>query len=250
MMEILNTVYLVAVLVMLVIVLPWLTLRELARFRRLDPAEVSAARLHSYRQTIMHEWILMLVLLGGWLLLGRSVTSLGPSLTIGGWQWVAVAVSVLATAGFAVMTWRTTSRESDLREVRAQLGDLELYSPHTRQELRLFGWVSVTAGVCEEIIYRGVLMSMLAGLMGLWPAVVVSSVIFGLAHAYQGAMGIVRTGLVGVVMALVVVFTGSLPLAMAIHAVIDLVQGRMLWAAVNTNAPGESAGPTVQTEMA
>ena len=39
----------------------------------------------------------------------------------------------------------------------------------------------------------------------------------------------------GLVMALAVVFTGSLPAAILMHAVLDIVQGRMLHAAVSTD---------------
>ena len=42
-------------------------------------------------------------------------------------------------------------------------------------ELRRFGWVAVTAGVCEEILYRGLLMGALSAVIGIWPAVAVSS---------------------------------------------------------------------------
>jgi membrane protease YdiL (CAAX protease family) len=92
--------------------------------------------------------------------------------------------------------------------------------------------VSVTAGVCEEILYRGILMGVLTPVVGLWPAVGLSSVIFGLGHAYQGFPGIVKTTLVGFVLALLTVFSGSLLAAMILHAVIDLTSGRMVSAAL------------------
>jgi membrane protease YdiL (CAAX protease family) len=38
-----------------------------------------------------------------------------------------------------------------------------------------------------------------------------------------GAAGIVRTGIVGLLLALVVTFTGSLPAAIVMHAVLDMV---------------------------
>ena len=46
--------------------------------------------------------------------------------------------------------------------------------------------------------------------MGTWPAVALSSLIFGLGHAYQGPAGMGKTGLVGLVMALLTVASGSL----------------------------------------
>ena len=96
----------------------------------------------------------------------------------------------------------------------------------------MFGLVSVTAGVCEEILYRGLLLAVLSPVVGTWPAVLLSSLIFGLGHAYQGASGIIKTTVIGLVMALLAVFSGSLFVPMLLHAVIDLTSGRMMGAAL------------------
>jgi len=75
-------------------------------------------------------------------------------------------------------------------------------------------------------------MTVLTPAVGLWPAVALSSVIFGMGHAYQGFPGIVKTTLVGLGMALLTVFSGSLLVAMVLHTVIDLTSGRMMGAAL------------------
>jgi membrane protease YdiL (CAAX protease family) len=97
--------------------------------------------------------------------------------------------------------------------------------PRTAGERRLFTVVGVTAGVCEEWLYRGFFLAVVAALAGGAPTVVlvaIAAVAFGLAHAYQGAVGIVTTGLLGGVMALVYLETGSLLLPVLLHAAIDL----------------------------
>jgi membrane protease YdiL (CAAX protease family) len=97
--------------------------------------------------------------------------------------------------------------------------------PRTTGERRLFTLVGVTAGVCEEWLYRGFFLAVVAALAGR-PSdgvlVVVAAVAFGLAHAYQGAVGIVTTGVLGGVMAAVYLQTGSLLLPVLLHAAIDL----------------------------
>ena len=97
--------------------------------------------------------------------------------------------------------------------------------PRTTGERRLFTVVGVTAGVCEEWLYRGFFLAVVAGLADGLPAgllVVVGAVAFGLAHAYQGPVGILTTGLLGGIMAAVYLQTGSLLLPVLLHAVIDL----------------------------
>jgi uncharacterized protein len=97
--------------------------------------------------------------------------------------------------------------------------------PRTTAERRLFTVVGVTAGVCEEWLYRGFFLAVVAALTGGPPTgvlVLVAAVAFGLAHAYQGPAGIVTTGVLGGVMAAVYLQTGSLLLPVLLHAVIDL----------------------------
>src|SRR5688500_1586008 len=97
--------------------------------------------------------------------------------------------------------------------------------PRTTGERRLFTVVGVTAGVCEEWLYRGFFLAVVAALAGGPPMavlVVIAALAFGLAHAYQGLVGIVTTGLLGGIMAAVYLQTGSLLLPVLLHAVIDL----------------------------
>jgi len=214
---------------------PILARREMAQLRRDVADGKPRARLDLYRRTIVMEWGLMAVSMAWWLIIGRSPAEAGLRFTFEGWQWLALALSMVAMWQFARQTHRASQNPKNLDSVRSQLGELVVIAPHTDAELQRFTWVSIAAGICEEILYRGLLMTTLTAMLGLWPAVLLSSVVFGIGHAYQGAAGIVRTGLAGLVMALVVVFTGSLPAAMLMHAVLDIVQGRLLWAAVNSD---------------
>jgi len=50
-------------------------------------------------------------------------------------------------------------------------------------------------------------------------------VMFGLGHAYQGPTGIVKTGVVGLVLGCIVLASGWLIPAMIIHAMIDSASG-------------------------
>ena len=97
--------------------------------------------------------------------------------------------------------------------------------PRTTGERRLFTLVGVTAGVCEEWLYRGFFLAVVAAVGGGLPApvlVAVGALAFGLAHAYQGVAGIVTTGVLGGVMAGLYLGTGSLLLPVLLHALIDL----------------------------
>ncbi|WP_298458047.1 CPBP family intramembrane glutamic endopeptidase [uncultured Cellulomonas sp.] len=89
------------------------------------------------------------------------------------------------------------------------------------------GWaaLSVTAGVTEEVTYRGIVVLTLALVLptaGPRVVVVLAAVVFGLAHAYQGPAGMVATGLAGAVFAGLYLGTGSLLVPMLLHVLVDL----------------------------
>ena len=97
-------------------------------------------------------------------------------------------------------------------------------TPRTRSELAVFLGVAVTAGVWEELLYRGFLMWFLLP-AGVAAAVIGSSLIFGLGHAYQGGRGILVTAAVGLVFAIAYALTTSLWWLMLAHALVDIYGG-------------------------
>ena len=56
----------------------------------------------------------------------------------------------------------------------------------------------------------------------------ISSIVFGVGHLYQGPTGALRTGVIGMVFAVLTIATGSLWVPMLVHVLIDVFQGRVL----------------------
>ena len=92
----------------------------------------------------------------------------------------------------------------------------------------------VVAPVIEEVLFRGVMLHRLAVKWGLGPAIVVSSVLFGLLH-----VNFVGVGVLGVVMALLYVRTQTLIVPIACHVLNNAVAVSLVILAMLTNAPGE-----------
>lgn len=100
--------------------------------------------------------------------------------------------------------------------------------PQTGHERRIFGLLSVAAGTGEEFAYRGYIIPVLAPLMGTAGAAVLSTVVFGVLHSYQGVLGIVRTGLMGGILAVGFLASGSLWPSIIAHTTVDLLAGLVL----------------------
>nr|WP_321234145.1 CPBP family intramembrane glutamic endopeptidase [uncultured Psychroserpens sp.] len=92
--------------------------------------------------------------------------------------------------------------------------------------LALFALIS--AGLCEEIIYRGYLFHKLKSLLGetknkMIIVVLLSSLIFGLPHLYQGLSGAIQATLIGVLFGYIYIKNNyNLWLLVVIHASFDL----------------------------
>jgi membrane protease YdiL (CAAX protease family) len=101
--------------------------------------------------------------------------------------------------------------------------------PKTGAEKTVFVVLSLAAGVGEELAYRGFLVPVLTLLLG-WSggAALLSSVLFGLLHAYQGWLGIIRTTALGFVLAGSLILTGVLWPAILAHAILDVIAGVVL----------------------
>lgn len=196
-----------------------------ARLERGNPD----ARVASYRRGIVLLWGLAGLVAADWVGLGRGSAELGLAAPDGILGW-GVLAAALAFAVFQVRGLRTMVGDPAERErLRERLGHLGPMLPTDDRELRWFSALSVTAGVTEELVYRGFLIAYLAAWVGVWPAVLLSSVVFGLGHAYQGGTGpMLQTGTIGLVLATVYVLGGSLWAPMILHAVVDLTSG---WAA-------------------
>jgi uncharacterized protein len=91
--------------------------------------------------------------------------------------------------------------------------------PHGRFEMTLWVALSVTAGICEEAIYRGYLQRQFAALSGNAPiGILLQASAFGLAHSYQGWHGAVAIAIEGVLLGALAHWRKSVRPGMISHA--------------------------------
>jgi hypothetical protein len=98
-------------------------------------------------------------------------------------------------------------------------------APRTTLDHRWFGALTITAGLCEEFLYRGFALWYFTALAGPVAGFALATLLFGLAHLYLGRMHVVRAAIIGAVFGLLVLGTGSLWLAIVLHVGMDLIGG-------------------------
>ena len=206
------------------VVIPWRGYTRLKKLLAL-PSVDTKEKLALYAVTIAFQW--MLVGLVVWRSVVRGLTIQELGLRSAGWAGI-LAAGVFGAIFIGGLQWLNLRRigkmEGEAPELLRKLASRLL--PVNLLEYLPYSALAITAGVCEEFIYRGFAIAGLskAGLP-LWLVVIVSSILFGLAHAYQGRGGIVSTGVFGVLLAVGRLGFGSLVPVMMWHAGLDLAAG-------------------------
>jgi membrane protease YdiL (CAAX protease family) len=168
-------------------------------------------------------WTLVVAGVVLWLFEGRAWSALRLVAPRGWRLWGSIALASALVIAYA----RTVARIARSKPGRIKLGNphAEKLSPHTQSELSLWVALSLSAGVCEEFVFRGYLIWAFQPLLGIYGAALFSVAVFAVAHAYQGAKGILATGIAGSSLTFVVLISGSLFPAMVLHALVDIGSG-------------------------
>jgi membrane protease YdiL (CAAX protease family) len=176
------------------------------------PQMGSRERLSLYASTIAFQWLAVAVV--AWRAWARGLTADELGLVVHG-RWRILIAGIVGAATLGGLQWlnlRRMGRSSGKgREFMRVLAERIL--PQSRVELIPYLGLAVTAGLCEEFLYRGFAMAAL------------TSVLFGLAHLYQGRGGLVSTLVIGTVFGTArIAYDGAVPV-MLWHIAVDAVAG-------------------------
>lgn len=206
------------------VILPW---RGRAKLKKLlEQLNMSGAdRLALYTSTITFQWFMALVT--AWRAWARGLTLAQLGLLHQG-HWRILLAAMFGAAILGGLQWLNLRRMG-----RAKVnvpGFMRLLAtrilPRSRKEFGVYILLALSAGLCEEFLYRGFAMAALSrwGLSP-WITVLLSSALFGLAHLYQGLGGFVSTLVIGTVFGSARIAYDALAPEMAWHAAFDAVAG-------------------------
>jgi uncharacterized protein len=181
-----------------------------------------------YLSGIAVEWVLLLIVWWGLrakrvalaevVRFRRGLAAIGEDLAAAGVFWM-IAVVILATIGLLLR----------LAHLAAPQKTLMAIAPSTPLELLLWVVLSLSAGFCEEVVFRGYLLRQFASMgAGAWMGIVGSSLLFGVSHGYEGAAGMTAITAYGALFCALVFVRRSLRPGMIAHAWHDIFSGAML----------------------
>lgn len=193
--------------------------------KRATAEKLKSRKLRVYMSILFSEWIFVGALVFLCHRQGLSASDLGECT---GNLALSAVITTTLLALLGVMTYFNIRqlRKSTPEAIEKELGRLKRFLPDSNPELVIFLLLAFTAGICEELLYRGWLQNVIVNSTGVvWLGVVGSSIIFGFGHAYQGKMGIIYTSIIGMVLGVVFVVTKGLIAGQVVHAAIDVVSG-------------------------
>lgn len=190
-------------------------------------ADVPGLRMREYRDSIAWLAGMGLATLAVWSAAGRPWPDLGVGAPQPSVASIVVLAVLLLTAAFFAWQLRMLRTDARAREMlRAQAVDVDEYLPRDGREARLFNGVALSAGIGEEIFFRGFLTWYLLAFLPPLAVAISTSVVFASAHVMHGASAALRAGVLGLVFSGIYAWTGSLYGPMALHTLVDWFAGR------------------------
>jgi membrane protease YdiL (CAAX protease family) len=216
---------LLAIIGILLFVAPFL---DLPLSRRLQAAPTGQRRLLLYWLVIAYLWVL-----AGLAWVCRDGTEVhvlhaaGDPAWLFGVRWRTWTISAILVLFFALVFKPGVDALLRPRRVPAYtraMKSLAWLLPHDAQQRRWFALLSVTAGVCEEWVLRGVVFHALNVKIGasITTSLLISSLLFGWNHLYQGRKAVGSTAAIGLAFGLLALLSGNLFVPILLHCAMDL----------------------------
>ena len=177
-----------------------------------------------YAATLAYELFLVAYV---WLLRPPAARSKAFAEIIGG-QWNRFS-DFLRDVGVAFLFWLVVIAALAAVQVFVRYNGVQAARPLLPQsapEMAAFLVLSVTAGFCEEFIFRGYLQRQFLALAGsAWIAITLQAIVFGVAHIYQGWRAVIAITVYGSLFGILASMRKSLRPGMIQHATQDSLSG-------------------------
>ena len=181
-----------------------------------------SAAMPLYLSLIVFEWLLV-----GFVWFGVRRNGIRVRDLIGG-KW-SKSIDILLDLGIAISFWIIWMGAGEL--VKYLLGpstakSVDVLLPQGYLEIITWILLSLSAGFCEEVVYRGYLQGQFLALTGsVTVAILIQGVLFGVTHGYQGLKLVITISVFGVLYGVLASWRKSLRPGIISHAWSDIFSG-------------------------
>lgn len=193
-----------------------------ARSHSMSPVGHPAHRAMGYITIMIFEWLLTAFIAWG---ISRRGFHL-RDLIAGKWKkWTSPIRDLGLAVLFLLIADPILGILAFSLKANATSATLNLF-PRTPLEIALYVLLTMTAGFCEELIFRGYLQRQLSSLAHSATAgLILQAVVFGIAHGYQGVKFMFIIAVFGAMFGLLALWRRSLRPGIAAHFLQDCVLG-------------------------
>ena len=202
--------------------------QRVLKLSRIPVAERFAEKLKcgTYYQILGGLWGAVIVVLTVCFVVGASPEDIGfRPISFNYGFWFTAITLVLSGLFFAyglrqIISSLMSAKFREAAEKQMEDSVLNAILPRSKKEKRVFVFLSFSAGVCEEIIYRGLMLFVLYAMfpdIPIFLVVLISGLLFGISHIYQGVQGVIMTAIIGALLMCLFLVTNSLILVMMLH---------------------------------
>ena len=199
--------------------IPALSILAGRTYARRQRSELNLVRRYWF--IIIRGLVVSLLIVSAWSWTGRSYSTLGLDIPIGYRGRIGFILDAVLACYYVFALLVRKLSPGRIAATRRRLNSYRIL-PETGEEFVLFPFVGIVGSIFEELLYRGFLIWFFMPLAGVRGAVLLSSLAFGVGHAYQGWIGIVRTTVIGFAFAAGYVLTHSLWWLIMAHIMISI----------------------------
>jgi membrane protease YdiL (CAAX protease family) len=186
-------------------------------------AAVNLNRIGMYERTMLFEWLLF-----GFVILGVKLNGT-PLVAVLGERWSS-ARQVLRDIGIAIAFLIGSIFITSILGGHAHGGGpdpaIQFLLPHGKAEIAVWMALSLTAGICEETLFRGYLQRQFTALSkNAAVGILLSAAMFGGAHSYQGFAKAMSIAVLGAMYGTLAYWRRSVRPGMIGHTLEDIIGG-------------------------
>ncbi len=185
-----------------------------------------------YYHNGIFQWVVVGFILLTWWGSSRLFVDLGFQL--GTWTPTAWALVAIFLVLYLFDVWWELRNSAKILETKTKwLKEIPIL-PTNFEEFKHFLFVAFTAGVCEEIIFRGFMIHYFLAVnenneLGSWLSILIPACLFALGHLYQGEKAVIKILVMATLFGWIFLLTKSLLLLMLLHFLVDVLGGYLAY---------------------